>query len=320
MLGVYPLVTIAIPCYKRADTFLKRAVECALHQTYPNLEVIVADNCSEDSTPELMASYLDKRLKYFRHPQNIGATANINFCIERASGDYLLLLPDDDQIDPDFVETCIKAAEHRTDFGLIRTGVRVIDEEGRTMWESPNRVSGLSIEDFFHAWFAQRTSWYMVNTLFITKLLRGSGGFHSRHKLLDDGMAIARLAACSGRVDVPDVKASFRKHDSELTFAANVSDWAEDFLDLMDLICSLVPPDKSDRLRKEGTQFFAKLCYDRAAAVESRYPRLLAYLRVFRIFKYNYLPPRGAQWLVALRILESRARKWMSRFILAVQA
>ena len=91
-----PLVSIGIPTYNRADGYLRECLTSALKQTYPNIEVIVADNCSSDNTAELMKSFSTNRLRYYKHPKNIGPQNNFNFCLDQANGAYFLLLHDDD--------------------------------------------------------------------------------------------------------------------------------------------------------------------------------------------------------------------------------
>lgn len=286
-----PLVTIGIPTYNRADGYLKQALGSAVSQTYPNIEIIVADNCSTDNTEEVVAGFADSRIRYTKHARNIGANNNFNYCLEQANGDYFLLLHDDDLIDADFVEACMRSAGYATDFGIIRTGTREIDSEGRVHHEAPNMVAGLSTTDFFRGWFAYKASWYLCSTLFNTARLKEIGGFQSKNQLLQDAVAIVQLAAKFGRVDVPEVKASFRKHDAELTFAAKVGDWCDDYLALLDLMCELVPEDAA-LLRAEGGRFFAKLNYHHAKAVKSPHRRWMAYLIVFRKFNYRYFPPQ----------------------------
>lgn len=285
-----PLITIGIPTYNRADGYLKQALESAINQTYPNIEIIVADNCSTDHTESLVKSFSDPRTRYLKHVENIGAVNNFNFCLEQATGAYFLLLHDDDLIDKDFVEICIKSANYATDFGIIRTGVREIDAEGNAKHKAPNMAKGLSTEDYFRAWFTHKTSWYLCSTLYNTKRLREIGGFQSKKQLLQDGVAIVKLAAKFGRVDVQDIKASFRRHGAELSHAARVGDWADDFLALLDLMCDLATENK-DLIRVEGMRFFAKLSYHRARAVKSPFGRFSAYLVVFKKFNYKYIPP-----------------------------
>src|SRR5262245_44849714 len=125
-----PLVTIAIPTYNRAEATLSAALQSALDQTYHNIEVIVSDNASVDGTEALIRGYADSRIRYIRHPKNIGANNNFNFCVGEARGSYFLLLHDDDLIDADFVESCMNAVADDTGVGIIRTALRVIDGDG----------------------------------------------------------------------------------------------------------------------------------------------------------------------------------------------
>lgn len=287
----YPLVTIAIPTYNRAANYLRQSLASALAQTYPNIEIIVADNCSSDNTATFVTKITDNRLKYIRHTHNIGSNSNFNFCLNHASGNYFLLLHDDDMIDCDFVETCMSAARNKPYIGVIRTGIRITDAEGTVLAERCNQAQGLPLDEFFRAWFAGKSPFFFVNTLFNTRHLKDIGGFRSKHLLLDDGIVIVQLASKFGRVDVEEIKASFRKHPGELTFSAKVTDWGEDFLDLLNLMCKVVPVDKVPLLKREGKRFFANLTYMRADAIESPHQRLKEYFRTYRLFNYRYLPP-----------------------------
>jgi glycosyltransferase involved in cell wall biosynthesis len=302
-----PLVTIAIPTYNRADRYLRQALESACNQTYPYLDILVADNCSVDGTAALVTSMADTRIRYCKHPVNIGASNNLNFCVQEAKGHYFLLLCDDDLIDADFVETCLSAVRPGAeDVGIIRTGVRVIDANGHVISERPNMVGGCSTADFFRGWFTGQTPIYLCNTLFHTARLQEIGGFRSRHFLYDDDMAIMRLAAMHGRIDIPDVKASARLHHAELSFAAKVGDWCEDALLLLELMCQLTS-DQHAVVRREGRRFFARANYSRAQAVRSPLQRLLAYWVVFRTFRYP--PPLYHFYPQRLRGLRSRVKR-----------
>ena len=88
----FPLVTIGIPTYNRADGYLRETLESALAQSYPNLEILVADNCSTDNTKLVVESYKDKRVRYFRHETGLIPNDNFNFCLSQARGYYFLLL------------------------------------------------------------------------------------------------------------------------------------------------------------------------------------------------------------------------------------
>jgi glycosyltransferase involved in cell wall biosynthesis len=282
-----PLVTIGIPTYNRADSYLRAAVQSALDQTYPNLEVVISDNGSVDHTEELIRSIADPRIRYFKQEQNLGVTGNFNFCVQQARGAYFLLLCDDDLIDPDFVETCMDAAGDRTDYGMIRTGMRRIDPEGNVTKERPNLVGGLPTKEFFHAWFrGGQTPMHLCSTLFNREGLLEVGGFESVKHLWCDVVPEVRLAARYERVDIEEVKASFRIHALKNSAAGKVKDWCEDSRYLFDVILE-VTEDVDRGFRRVGSHFFARHCLDRARWVASLRERWVAYYIVYRSFDHT---------------------------------
>ena len=281
----YPLVTIAIPTYNRADSYLKQSLGSAVRQTYPEIEIIVSDNCSTDNTREVIESFNDPRIKYIRQDTNIGANGNMNYCVDQARGDYLLLLFDDDMIDDDFIDICIKAAECSTGFGVIKTGDRMIDSSGKIISQCENRLEGLSIEEVFITFFSQKVSFFLCSMLLNTKGLREIGGFRSRHNHWDDEFAEFQLMARFGRLDIADIKASYRVHPSTMTSRANSREWCEDSLFLLDSVCNMITSDESF-IRKKGRAYFTSFNYRLARQIESPMQRILAYITVLRTFKY----------------------------------
>jgi glycosyltransferase involved in cell wall biosynthesis len=108
-----PLVTIGCPTYNRPDG-LRHMLECSIAQTYPNLEIIVSDNCSERKEVEKVVRELmerDPRIKYIRQPKNIGSFNNYKFLLEQATGEYFAWACDDDSRKPEYIESCIKEFE-----------------------------------------------------------------------------------------------------------------------------------------------------------------------------------------------------------------
>lgn len=103
-----PLVTIGIPTYERAET-LGRALASALGQSHTSLEVIISDNGSRDGTEAVCraAAAADERVRYVRHERNRGSTFNFNYLFASCRGDYVMMLADDDWLDPDYVAACV---------------------------------------------------------------------------------------------------------------------------------------------------------------------------------------------------------------------
>ena len=92
-----PLVTIVIPTFNQASQ-VHKAIKSALWQDYPNLEVVVVDDCSTDNTPAVAQEYQnDPRFKYFRNQPNLGRVKNYKRALEEhATGDWIVNCDGDD--------------------------------------------------------------------------------------------------------------------------------------------------------------------------------------------------------------------------------
>ncbi|MDE6007407.1 MAG: glycosyltransferase [Muribaculaceae bacterium] len=92
-----PLVTIMIPTYNQEE-YISEAVQSALKQDYKNLEIIVADDCSDDNTEAIVKKFdNDPRLRYVRNPVNLGRVGNYHNCVhELAQGEWVINLDGDD--------------------------------------------------------------------------------------------------------------------------------------------------------------------------------------------------------------------------------
>ena len=176
------------------------------------------------------------------------------------------------------------------DAGIIQTGTRLIDSQGTVLGDVPNLAAGLSIDAFFRKWFSGKAPIHLCHTLFNTQRLKEIGGFKSKHNCYDDTMAVVLLAAKYGRVDIREVKASFRMHGDQKGLATNITEWCEDSLDLLNLMRELAPENK-DEVFREGLRFFSRANYRRVrTSSNSPFQRLIATFQVLRYFKFRQLP------------------------------
>lgn len=286
------LVSIGIPTYNRASSYLRYALRSAANQTYTNLEIIVSDNCSSDNTESLVKEFDDPRIRYYRQRENIGPLKNRNFCLAQARGDYFVMLLDDDLIDNDFISICMDAVRYHTEVGVILTGMREIDSEGNVLSASRNMLDGCSTADFILGWFERKVPLYLCNMVFNTKRLMQLGGFHSKANTgYDDVVACLQLAAKYGRADIVDVKASFRRHGSNIGDVFHYSEWCEDSLYLLGVMCD-VAAEHAAVIREKGMSYFSFRNYSRVAGITSPTKRFQAYLTVYRTFNYSYSPSK----------------------------
>jgi len=98
--------SIIIPTYNRAESYLKRAIDSVINQTYRNWELIIIDNNSIDNTKELIKSYEHPQIKMYTINNNGNIAKSRNLGINNSRGDYLAFLDSDDYWKEDKLKVC----------------------------------------------------------------------------------------------------------------------------------------------------------------------------------------------------------------------
>ena len=104
-----PLVSVVIPVYN-AEKYLDRCLTSVVNQTYINIEILLVDDGSWDSSPALCDRWAEKdgRIRVI-HKENAGAGYARNTGLDHATGRYLFFVDSDDYVDPAAIELCILA-------------------------------------------------------------------------------------------------------------------------------------------------------------------------------------------------------------------
>ncbi|MFH1641175.1 MAG: glycosyltransferase [Candidatus Omnitrophota bacterium] len=125
-------VSIIIPSYNRSK-MLRRAIQSVLNQTYPDFELIVVDDASDDDTEGTVRGLQDKRIRYIRHEKNRGGSAARNTGIRGASGEYIAFLDSDDEWVPEKLEKQItRIKPSAPSVGFVFTGfIAISDKSGK---------------------------------------------------------------------------------------------------------------------------------------------------------------------------------------------
>ena len=96
-------LSVLVPAYRTPEVFLRQMIESVLNQTYPHLELCIADGSGENiSVEKVVKEYQakDQRVRYQRLEKNEGIAGNTNAAIRMATGDYLALFDHDDLLAP----------------------------------------------------------------------------------------------------------------------------------------------------------------------------------------------------------------------------
>jgi O-antigen biosynthesis protein len=125
-----PLVTVIITTYNYAHT-VGVAIDSALAQDYPQLEVLVVDNASTDSTLQLVERYrADPRFRYVRNESNIGMVPNHNKGLRESRGAYVLFLSADDFLLPGHILRSYRFLRDHPDIDVLYASTFFVDEAG----------------------------------------------------------------------------------------------------------------------------------------------------------------------------------------------
>lgn len=130
--GTRPKVSFAIPV-RNGARFLGRALDSLLAQDFTDFEVVVCDNASTDSTPDLVRRYAarDPRVRYLRNPEDVGQIENFNLAFRQSRGEYLRWMGADDWLEPSYARLCVAALDARPDAVGVTTQWRFMDDAGR---------------------------------------------------------------------------------------------------------------------------------------------------------------------------------------------
>ena len=149
---IIPKVTIGIPTYNRKK-YLKEALDSIVKQDYPNIEIIVSDNASQDGTESFMQEYMSLNaginLVYLRNDCNLGPSANWQNCIDNAKGEYCLILSDDDVLTDGAVKKMVTA--FNSDVVIVIGNTQYINANGKIFGKHCNPAVTLDCTGFWEA-------------------------------------------------------------------------------------------------------------------------------------------------------------------------
>ena len=133
MVSQSPLVSVVISTYNH-EKYIQQSVRSVLSQQIDDIEVIVLDDCSPDSTTEALGEIIDdNRVKYIRHPFNLGLNKNNDLALKSGTGKYSVWLHGDDVLLPGHLQSSIDALECYPECVLAYSPCRWIDENNQAI-------------------------------------------------------------------------------------------------------------------------------------------------------------------------------------------
>jgi len=185
-----PLVSIITPTYNRAD-FISEAVESVLVQSYPDFELLIVDDGSEDNTSEVLGPYLnDSRIKLFRQ-ENQGQSVARNLALAEAKGEFICFLDSDNYWPKEKLEQQVRLFEKHPETDVLYGDNVIINEEGRELSrKNMSRYSGSIARQMI-----KDNCVAMNTTMARRKCFDEMGGMSGKRRVADDYDLWLRLSA-----------------------------------------------------------------------------------------------------------------------------
>lgn len=129
-----PKVSVLMPAYN-AERFLDEAMESILQQTYTDFELIVVDDGSTDSTPEILRRYVeqDSRVRVLRNETNLGIVHALNWGFAKCRGEYVARMDADDVSMPNRLARQVAVLESDPSILVLGGSVSYMDSEGNLL-------------------------------------------------------------------------------------------------------------------------------------------------------------------------------------------
>lgn len=227
-----PLVSVIINCYN-GEKYLRETIDSVLAQTYENWELVFWDNQSTDSTPAIVSSYNDARIKYFRANEHTSLGEARNLAIRNANGILCGYLDSDDIWERSYLQKCISVfIEQNYLISAVYTNYLCFNSTKE--YKASNRKNGIvNYGDLLVGYDIGMSACLFRRDLCVEQNIN----FDKRFSLIEDYDFFLALAQIAPICYCEDVLAKYRMHENSLT-VTHKSGWGKELNILHDKLVS----------------------------------------------------------------------------------
>ena len=204
------LVSVCVSVYNREAT-LRQCLDSIINQTYSNLEILIIDDASNDSSAQIINEYYlkDNRIKTLKNNHNLGPAVCSEILYNKAKGEYLCTVDSDDYITLDCIEDCLT---HIGNYGLIYTYCKEFGTVNRLNKRALYPYSKDALLNYFMVFHFR---------LFKTELWHKVPSFTVKRWCYDYDLVLM-LSEVTDFILLPKVKYFWRKHENQETTLFNL--------------------------------------------------------------------------------------------------
>ena len=137
-----PKISIVMAVYNEQPTFLKKAIDSILHQTYTDFEFIIIDDGSNDATKKILSLYIKQspKIKLLTNHKNIGLTKSLNLGIKKSTGQYIARMDSDDISMPERLKQQLNFLL-KNNYDFVTSDYSLIDHKERFLSKKTIHIS-----------------------------------------------------------------------------------------------------------------------------------------------------------------------------------
>lgn len=219
-----PLVSVIVVSYNHSK-YIRENLDSIKAQTYPNIELIVADDASADNSVEVFEAWLSENhytAKKVFHKQNTGLATTLNECLEIVSGKYVKLIAADDYLHPESIEKCVTAISENDNIGFVFSDMHYVDNNSQLLDRNL-----FSSEIYHHS--PEQLKDELLNRCFICaptalishKALKETGKYNP-NKIVEDYDRWLRMITSGYELRcIPEKLAYYRSHGENISSNSN---------------------------------------------------------------------------------------------------
>ena len=205
-----PLVSVIIACYNHGS-YIEESIQSVLQQTYPNIELLVVDDGSQDDSVERIKKMQAQYSFDFRVQSNKGLAKTLNDCIARSHGSLIAPFGSDDIMLPEKIKTQVDYMWGKPEVGVCAGNIQTINSSGEAI-PKRDRERSFSRLDFDDVFLYEKRGAPAPTLLFRREALEKVGWFDENIKL-EDLLIALKITHAGYFIDVlPQVLAKYRLH------------------------------------------------------------------------------------------------------------
>lgn len=199
-------VSVLTPVYRTDERFLREAIESVLGQTFGDFELLLLDDCPEDSREKVVRSYDDPRIVYMRNDRNLGIAEARNRLNDLAKGEYLAIFDHDDVCRPDRLAKQVAYLDAHPECGVVGGWTRLTSNGSVNTYPENDR-------DIKYGLMSSPTLWHPASMVRASVLREHGIRYEADYSPVEDYMLWMRLLPHTAFHNLQEVVIDYRWHD-----------------------------------------------------------------------------------------------------------